>query len=227
MSRQIQFKTTKRDYSTLKELTVRERAPGESLERYYKALAKQADRRMRNLEQYANEPHFKNILKYAYGQALYDIRSLTGDLEATRFDRVAKKTQEGEPNKQNLKARINAVKKFLQSPSSTKRGLTAVYRQRAESLNAEHGTDFDWQDLANFFESGMMDRLMGEYKASDTIIQAIYSIRNMSKKTLNEFRENKDRMVTVSDDAIVNEIANELLKSGYTADRLFGGNGDE
>lgn len=74
-------------------------------------------------------------------------------------------------------AAINSVSKFINSVTSTKGGIIATYKKRADTFNKNFGTNFSWQDLANYFESGAFARNRENY-GSD---QALYLIGALTK----------------------------------------------
>lgn len=201
------------------DMTVRPQRPGESDLAYFRALAKQADQRLVRLERYAGQKNYANILDYAYSNAMYDIRALTGDAEATRFNRIPAKTKSGAINQQNLHAKINAVKRFLESPTSTKQGITKVYKQRADTINKRYGTDLSWQEMAAYYSSSMAQKIENEYKASKSIVRALGALRRIGDDP-EQIRAAIEGDIKVSNDAVVNEIAVSLLKQGYTFNDL-------
>lgn len=201
------------------DMSVRAQRPGESDLSYFKSLAKQADQRLVRLEKYAGDEHYKNILSYAYEAAMYDIRALTGDPDAKRFNRVPAKTKSGAVNQQNLRARINAVKRFLELPTSTKQGITKVYKQRADTINKRYGTDLTWQEMANYYSSSMAEKIENEYKASKSIVRALGALRRIGEDP-ETIRKAIDGDIKIANDAVVDEIARTLLEQGYTFAKL-------
>ncbi len=201
------------------DMSVRAQRAGESDLAYFKALAKQADQRLVRLERYAGDKNYKNILSYAYEAAMYDIRALTGDPDATRFNRVPAKTKSGAVNQQNLRAKINAVKRFLESPTSTKQGITKVYKQRADTINKRYGTDLTWQEMANYYSSSMAEKIENEYKASKSIVRALGALRRIGDDP-ETIRKAIEGDIKIANDAVVDEIARTLLEQGYTFSKL-------
>lgn len=201
------------------DMTVREQRPGESDIAYFRALAKQADQRLVRLEKYAGQPNYGNLLDYAYSNAMYDIRALTGDSNATRFNRIPAKTKSGAYNQQNLHAKINAVKRFLESPTSTKRGITKVYKQRADTINKRYGTNMTWQEMAAYYSSSAAQKIENEYKASKSVVRALGALRRIGDDP-EQIEKAIAGDIKVSNDAVVNEIAVSLLQQGYTYSEL-------
>lgn len=127
---------------------------GESLESAWKRLAKQADQRLVRLEAYAHDKGMSNVLRFAYAGAMRNIKAYGG---TNRFN--AKKPK----NANELKARINDLLTFLNSPTSTKQGILKTHKKRADSLNEKFGTNFTWEEMSDYFQSGMAETLTKKY----------------------------------------------------------------
>ena len=132
-----------------------DQAPDESIEHYYRRLAKQADQRLVRLEAASHEKGFKKIKNWAYKKAIKDIEHWSGE-GSMRFNTQPPKTmQQGEAkiDYAKLKQKIEDIKHFLQAPTSTKSGVIKTYKQRAESMNRTiPGAKFTWENLAKVFE---------------------------------------------------------------------------
>ncbi len=145
--------------------------PNETQDSYYKRLAKAADRRLRDLEKLSENSKYSHVKEWAYKNAMYDLKNLYGQ-SARRFDTVLPKNSSGSISQKGYMARINAVKRFLNAPSSLKSEIDEVYDKRAETLNKRYGTQFDWQSVGKVFESGLfkkMEKLFGSKTAMKVI----------------------------------------------------------
>lgn len=146
----------------------------DALMKEYRTLAKRADQRMVRLEQYSKRPEYKGILKFAYARAQHDLKAYASEKRIAtgkplRFNTAPPKTKTGEINRKALQAKVNTIKRFLTSQASTidkpkkpladETGLKASYQKRADTLNKEYKTDFTWQELTQFFDSGLADKL--------------------------------------------------------------------
>ena len=212
----------RKDIASRYDMGVRPQRPGESDLAYLKSLAKQADQRMVRLENLAKsgDKNFKDVLEWAYKGALHDIRALTNDPEATRFNRTIKrKTEKGEPYKQSLHARINAVKRFLESPSSMKSSIIKVYKKRADTINKRYDANLTWQEMANYYSSSTAEKIESEYKASKSIVRALGALKRLGEDP-ETIRKAIAGDIKVSKDAVVNEIAVNLLEQGLTFSQL-------
>lgn len=156
------------------------RNPGESDKEYYIRLAKVADQRLVRLEKLSHEKGYEAVTSYAYASAMNDLKNFG----QKRFNAKVPDptTEEGAFL---FREKLAAVKEFLRSPTSTKGGVTDVYQSKADTMNERYGTDFTWQDMADFFSTGYAQKLFNELKASKTVMKAIGVIQ----KNLKEVKE--------------------------------------
>ena len=152
--------------------------PTESLQQYYRRLAKTADQRLVRLEKASQQEFYKPATQWAYAKAQRDIKKwLPAGQEAPevlRFNTKIPGIDKLKPEQANEKliAKINDIKSFLSAPSSTKQGITNVYKKRADTLNARYGTQFTWKQMAKYYESGqaaLWDAKYGSKTALHTI----------------------------------------------------------
>lgn len=159
--------------------------PGETLEHYYRRLAKTADQRLVRLEKYEEDPNYKTATKWAYARAVKDIKSWQKPGEKVtqyRFNTAPPKDPE------KLLAKINDIKTFLESPTSTKGGITNVYKKRAATVNKKYGTNFTWQQLAKYYTSGQADLWDAKF-GSKTALKTIGMLQKNKKKLINDIQK--------------------------------------
>lgn len=182
----------------------------EDLVAIYRTLAKSADQRLVRLEAYEHDKNFATATKWAYARAMHDIQRWSGS-EADRFNTAPPETDE------KLISKIQDIKHFLESPSSTKKGIINVYKNKADALNASmkrdnpNWKDLKWQDLAGYFESSLWKKLNATY-GSDVILQIINSVKNSNKKIKKDIEENRDVVIKVQDEVLqptINKILSE------------------
>lgn len=151
--------------------------PGESATDYYIRLAKQADQRLVRIEKLSTEPGFEAVTSYAYATAMNDLKNFG----QKRFNAKVPDptTEEGAFL---FREKLAAVKEFLKAPSSTKSGVKSVYQDKVNTINERYGTDFSWQDMADFFNTGYAQKLFNELKASKTVMKAIGVIQHNLKE---------------------------------------------
>lgn len=215
--------STQEKYFSQKQIEAVQRKTGESTIDYYTRLAKQADQRLVRLEKLSTEPGYENITKWAYAQAQYDIKALFGD-DRTRFNVKPRKLKSGKYSEKQMQAAISSMKQFLLSPTSTKSGINKVYGERAKTINERYGTDFDWKELAQFFEN-TMDILLDLQYGSKTKMRAIGTIQRHQWKSVDDVNEYveyaKSHNMKVPDDEVVNMAKKLLEKHGDKISKFF------
>lgn len=189
----------------------------EELLRDYKRLAKQADARLRRLEKAENRKGFEAITKYAYARAMKDI----GRGEGGRFDvKLDNKTYN------EILGRMNDVRRFYRSESSTITGVKEIYMRRAEKFNADNHTNYTWQQLAQLFnkDTGLFAKVTNKDSelGSPRILRAIAMMRNNKEAVLKAIDKHAKAEVIEADkpaqqtmDMIISKYPNdvkELLK---------------
>jgi hypothetical protein len=130
--------------------------------RTYKRKAKLADDYMRRLEKLSKEDRqYRGVLQFSYARARRDIDPWSGK-DAKRFDTKPPRTKQG------LEAKIRDIERFLESPTSTKRGIKKYYQERAKTMSERYGVSANWEDMHNFYSRGIfeeMDRRFGSRTA--------------------------------------------------------------
>lgn len=178
----------------------------------YNLLAMRADKRLQRLEKLAEQDHYHGVLSFAYARAMRDIKSWSG-AKGTRFKTKPPATV------QQLQAKINDMKTFLDAPTSTKKGITNIYKQRAKTTNERYGTNFTWQDLANFYESDLADKLDNDY-GSSTLIRAMGAIKRISNDP-QKVQDVINGHMRLAQDDIINEVARNILANNIKITNLF------
>lgn len=198
---------------------------GESELSYYKRLASRADKRLQALEKLSMQDAtgFKDILKYSYATAMYEIRKMRGQ-DRSRFGQSIPRTKSGEINRMELHRRTEAVKRFLESPTSTKTGTMKVYKHRADQLNKSLGLTgseaLTWQDIANYYESKFAEKKDSEY-GSKTKFRALGAVRRIAKNTelVNQIKSGES--IKIAKDDVINEVALNMIRNGLNPSDIF------
>lgn len=187
-----------------------EQKPDESLVQYYRRLAKTADQRMVRLEKASQEPYFKVATEWAYAKATRDILKWIppGDNKSTKL-RFNTKPPEGE----DLIAKINDIKSFLSSPTSSKQGIINVYKKRADTVNKKYGTNFTWKQLAKYYDSGQAELWDAKF-GSKTALLTIASLQKNKKKLVKAIKEadRKDIRIDSKDSSMIKKTVDMALK---------------
>lgn len=179
---------------------------GESLDHYYKRLAKQADQRLVRLEKLTKQEGYANVNKYSYARAMRDIKQWSGE-GATRFNMKPPK------NANQLRAKIADIRTFLEAPTSTKAGITSIYKSKADALNEKYGTSFDWTDLANYFDEAKNSKSDSKY-GSDTMLKAVAEIQKQSDTIAKQIKQHKKKHITVDNPRLQDAIDDILADRG-------------
>lgn len=196
--------------------------PGETDLQYYKRLAKVADQRLVRLEELAGlrkdkqgnlipgKPGYEKVTKYAYDRAMRDLELYGG---GNRFNTKPPLNPDGTVDNRLLSEKLSDIRTFLSSVTSTKAGIEQVYKERANTFNTQFGTNYTWQDLADFYHSGDAQKAL-QYASSDTIQKAIGKIMRAKAKVLKDMKANGNiTMSNKREDKLVYDTAKDLLKS--------------
>lgn len=179
------------------------------LEKVYRTLAKSADQRLVRLEQYQSDKSFKVATKWAYARAKHDIEVWSGS-EAKRFNTAPPESDT------DLLSKIQDIKHFLESPTSTKKGIIEVYKKRADSINKTmrkddpNWKDLTWKDMAQYFDSKLHEKLDKKY-GSKTALQVYANIKSNQKEIAEDIKAKKDIHIKVEDE-VLQDVINNALK---------------
>ena len=184
--------------------------PDETLVQYYRRLAKTADQRMVRLEKASEQKFFHVATEWAYAKATRDILKWIPprDNKSTKL-RFNTKPPEGE----DLIAKINDIKSFLSSPTSTKQGIINVYKKRADTVNKRYKTKFTWQQLAKYYESGQAELWDAKF-GSKTALRTIGVMQRNKKKIKDAITkaDKKDVRINAKDKGMLQKTVNQALK---------------
>lgn len=183
-------------------------ADRKELESIYRKLAKQADQRLVRLRQLAEkDPDYKDITEYAYKRAMRDISGMFGE-SADRFNRSLKYK-----NVNQIKGAINDVSRFLQSETSTKRGLDKGLKARAKTLNDKLGTNFTWQEWKRYFD-WQKENPRFEY-VNETKMQATAHIYKTEQAGKEEIKKVMNNLIIEGNRGVVRQLELDLLKKRH------------
>lgn len=196
-----------------------------ALEKEYRKLAKRADQRLVRLERYAKRPKYKEVLTFAYARAMRDIRAWSGE-NANRFN------TKPPSNTNQLKAKINDIKYFLQAASSSIKptkdnavynergeiisgGIELTYQKRAETLNEKYkdeGLNVTWKNIGDLFNSPLYRKMLNKYKSSDQAVRIIGTLQKSERKVLNAFKDKKKINVHIEGEEPLQDAVNQALR---------------
>ena len=142
----------------------------------YRTAAKAADQRLVRLEKLTQEENFKIADKWAYARAMRDIEVWSGE-DAKRFNVAPPKSN------QNLEAKIEDIRTFLRSETSTKSGIKKTFIDKAKTINKEYGTSFKWDQVGKFFTSESWKQMADKF-GSKTALKAIGKAKRFNRDKL-------------------------------------------
>ena len=195
-----------------------EMRPGESLQGYYRRIAKVADQRLVRLEQYAAQGH-KDVLEWSYKRAQRDIAQWSGD-NAKRFN------TKPPANINQLRAKINDIKEFLGADTSTKGKIGQVYSKRVSSLNSNYGTNYQVDDLKKLFSDSLWKKMEAKNYDSDTIMKAIGYIQQKSTsedilKGLQKQARQRKEIPEFTGDPFIDKAVQDMLRQRTSIDKMY------
>ena len=196
-----------------------EMRPGETIQSYYRRIAKVADQRLVRLEALAQESGYGNATQWAYKRAQRDIETWSGE-GAKRFN------TKPPSNVNQLKAKINDIKAFLGSESSTKSGIKSTYNQRLNTINRKYGTSYQTDDLQKLFSSSLWKKLETKGIDSDTVMKAIgYIETNASDdeilKGLQAQSRKRKEVPEFTGDPFVDDVVRDILRSKTSVNEMY------
>lgn len=153
----------------------------------YKRLADRADKRLLRLERLAekNPDMYGNVLAFAYKGAQKAVEHWDGKKsDKPRFARKTPRTEE------EMRKKMKDIQAFLEKPTSSKKGIDQVYKNRSDSLNKRFGTDFTWQEWARFGARQLWERNDGKFTYNELIrVAAVQKKEEETIKAYNKFKK--------------------------------------
>ena len=190
---------------------------GESIESYYRRIAKVADQRLVRLEKMSIQEDI-DVNKWAYKRAMMDIERWNPG--RSRFNTKAPKDGRA------LRAKINDIRTFLGSESSTKQGIKDVYQRRLESLNKNNNTNFRVDDLVDLFDSALWKKMEARKITSDEILKAIGFIKDNATddkafEALKEKANMEGKAPKFTGDPFQDELIRKMLQETDAVDAMY------
>lgn len=182
-----------------------------ALMKEYRRKAKKADQRLVRLEQYVDKTDDPTVLGYAYRRAMKDLERYNGEWGG-RFNRGVPK------NNRMLQEKINDIDRFLNSPTSTIKGINEVIDKRVESFNKNWGTNFTPEELGDFYESKMNERLDSKLGYRNSLI--IIGEMQDKSEDIEAIIKKERNIEKVGKDEVNNWIFDRLLKLGAKGSNL-------
>lgn len=145
------------------------------LEAEVKPMMQQANAMLLNLEKLATKEEYAGIEQFAYRNAMQSIKEIRGS-NYKRFN-MPKNTHQLEKTKR-------AIEKFLDSPTSSKKGIETLYEKNADWFNQQMGSKFSWQKMGTFLQAAEFEDLKADYfsKTAIMIVSQLYKHRRKTGK---------------------------------------------
>lgn len=171
-----------------------------------KKLSKKADRRLRNLEKLSKEDEFKGVLNWAYKRAARDAKTWGAKTDNPRFDIKPPE------NVRQIEAKIADIESFLNMPTSTKRGIKAMYKAEAQAAAKEAGLEKngDWQIMAAFYEK-KLNEAMDDY-GYRTYYAAIKTMRE-NRAAYQKAKKQHRKIIIRGNDEFETRAIQDLIKN--------------
>lgn len=185
----------------------------DELLKYYKSVAKNADRRLRNLEKLSTQKDFKVADKWAYSAAMRDIHKWSGEA-AKRFD-VAPPS-----NIRDLQKKIVEIENFLNAPSSSKTGIKEVYQKKSDTYEDRYGIKLTWSQVGDFWESEGYKSLSDKGYGSKTIMITIGYMQKYGDEIKRRLTEAISKEIHVSKDDEFDIVKDTLTEVGYKGEQI-------
>ena len=174
-----------------------------TLKKELKRLSAEADKKLRKLEKLSQKKGYENVKEFSYKRAMKDIKHWS---EGNK--RSFKSMMETE-NVNSLQGQINAVKKFLDAPTSAKSSIDELFKSRADKLNENYGTNFSWQDLANVFDN--KEENVYYQKGSKTYLKAVSYLKDNEEEIMQDLYDiSMGEKIIRTENNKVNKIIEEI-----------------
>jgi len=124
-------------------------------------------------------------------------------------------------NINSLQGQINAVKRFLDAPTSAKKSIDELFKRRADSLNEHYGTNFEWQDLANVFDRA--DENNYYQRGAKSYLKAVSYLKDNEAEIMDEIYDLSmgEKVIRTGNNKVDKMIRNILDKEGIDFTSLY------
>ena len=178
----------------------------------YKRTSQRLDKQLYRLEKASqNKKEYKNLTKYAYEKMQKEIQNWSPG--NTRWGRTVPGGKDLKQKVRNLQKKLNVMKDLEKLPSFSIKKMKDIYGRAAAQINRDHGTDFEWQDIADFYGSAAAEWMDSQY-GSDTVVIALGKFKKMSDKKKAKLVEqiNNNPNKRIDGDIAVSDAIKDLLK---------------
>lgn len=149
---------------------------------------KSADQKLRRIEKLAENEGYKQILNYAYAEAMNALKSYGG---GKRFDTAIPLTADGHIDIRKAKRKMNVAQQFMDKPTSTKRGIEKVYNTRTETIKKKYGVALSPSQTKAFYDSALWKKLDTKF-GSKTALKVIGKIQGNREDVLKLIKKSNE-----------------------------------
>lgn len=180
-----------------------------------KRLSIEADKKLRKLEKLSQKKGYENVKEFAYRRAMKDIRYWS-DGNKRSFKSMMKTD-----NINSLQGQINAVKRFLDAPTSAKKSIDELFKRRADTLNENYGTNFSWQNLANVFDRA--DENVFYLRGAKSYLKAVSYLKDNEAEIMEDIYDLSmgEKVIRTGNNKVDKMIQNILDKEGIDFTSLY------
>lgn len=172
----------------------------------YQKLTRRANDRLREIEKRSTTDGLEPMTQYAYKRAVHDLKGA---------ERFSSKERIENLNYNAVVKRLNDMRRFLKSESSTTRGVKNIYARNAAAFNKKYKTTFTSSELAKFFDkdTGLYEKIKNAHPdwGSDTIMKAIAQIKLNKEKVLAKIEEENKKHLDIEAPDVVNEVVDTII----------------
>ena len=172
----------------------------------YQKLTRRANDRLYQIEKRSKTDGLEPLTQYAYKRAVHDLKGAERFPSKERIENL---------NYNAVVKRLNDMRRFLKSESSTVRGVKNIYARNAAAFNQKYKTSFTSNELAKFFDkdTGLYEKIKNAHTdwGSDTVMKAIAQIRLNKDKVLTKIEEENKKHLDVEASDVVKEVVNTLI----------------
>ena len=183
----------------------------DALVKEYRKMARKADASLRATESYQYDKNFKIMIKWSYAKAQKEIKRFGGN---KRFDTAPPK------NINTLKAKMNAIQDYLDSPTRTKQSVRQIFVDKATEINSLYGTNFTWSQVGDFFESEAWVKIDDKY-GSKTAVRVIGSLKKKGVDIVKKVTDASKKHEKLDDEFVEKEVFENVKRLGINIDDLY------
>lgn len=175
-----------------------------TLEAEVKPMLQEANMKLLNLEMLAKDPDYAGIEQFAYRQAMQAIKEIRGE-EYRRFNMPK--------NIHKLEKTKREIEKFLDRPTSSKKGIEALYEKNAAFLNEKFGGRVSWQKMGQILQAAEFEQMKEKFESKTAMIAMKHIYKNRHKTSKKKFIEMLNKHELSGLDEVDSDVLADFVKS--------------